>query len=147
MDVGGHPVRIAADVEVGTFLKPGVEFRAFLDHLVLDIDLFRLVAGKGEVELGKLAVFQEILPLKLIEEIIGVALIAEEEPVFPRGTEGRTMLDEGAEGSDPCARPDHDNRCAAIRGEAEIFVRLHEDRDVCARLRHIAEIGRANTFP
>jgi hypothetical protein len=52
VDVVGHADGIAADVEVGAFLQPGVEFRAVLDHAVLDVDLLRLVARERDVELG-----------------------------------------------------------------------------------------------
>ena len=94
-----------------------------------------------------MAVLQEILPLKLIEEIVGVALVAEEQPAFPGGAERRTVLDERAERRDPRPGADHDDGRIAIVRQAEILVRLDENRNVLTGFRDIREEGGADTFP
>ena len=44
MHVLGHAFGIAADVEVGPTVEPAPEFGSFLEHAVLDVDLFGLIA-------------------------------------------------------------------------------------------------------
>src|SRR3954469_21925974 len=49
VDVGGERLGIAADVEMGALLEPGIEVPGLLDHAVLDVDLTRPVAREGDV--------------------------------------------------------------------------------------------------
>src|SRR4051812_42968723 len=55
VDVGRERLGIAADVEMGAVLEPGVEIPGLLDHAVLDVDLARPiaigVAREGDVHL------------------------------------------------------------------------------------------------
>ena len=80
-DVLGHAGGVAADVEVGAALEPGVELGGVLLHAVLDVDLVGLVAGEGGVEAGEEAVLVHGEELVFVEEVEGAALLAEEEPV------------------------------------------------------------------
>src|SRR5690348_4298910 len=43
MDVPGHVVGVAADVQVRAFLQPGVEFPALLAQAVLDVGFSRIL--------------------------------------------------------------------------------------------------------
>src|SRR5690348_4915639 len=71
MDVPGHVVGVAADVQVRAFLQPGVELPALLAQAVLHVDLLRGVAREGEVEAVQPAALQGVLPLDLVEEVAG----------------------------------------------------------------------------
>src|SRR4051794_31765158 len=85
VDVAGHSPGVAADVEVGPLLEPTPELAGALAHPVLDVDLLGLVAREGGVEACKVAVLLELAQFGGVEEIGGLALIAEEKPVLARG--------------------------------------------------------------
>ena len=70
MDVLGHRLLVAADVEVRAVLEPGVELGAALPHAVLDVDLLRLIARERDVDPAQHAVLQERLPVELVEEVV-----------------------------------------------------------------------------
>src|SRR5690348_15792122 len=53
VDVGGHALGVAADVDVGARFEPAVELAAVLADAVLDVDLPALVAAEGRVEAGQ----------------------------------------------------------------------------------------------
>ena len=56
------------------------------------------------------------------------------------------VLDEGAERRDAGAGADHDDRRGAIGRQAEVLVRLDEDRHRVARFHEVREIGRADAL-
>ncbi len=87
-----------------------------------------------------------LLPLKLIEEIVSIMLIAEKQPVLPGCTDGGTVLHKRAEGRDPRPRTNHDHGGVTVGGEAEILVRLHEHRNALAGFRNIRKEGGAHPF-
>src|SRR4051812_24787863 len=49
VDVGGERLGVAADVEMGPLLEPGVEVPGLLQHAVLDVDLARAVPRESDV--------------------------------------------------------------------------------------------------
>ena len=134
----GHARGVAADVEVGAGLEPGVEFGCVLQHAVLDVDLFRLVAGEGEVEAGEHAGGLERGEFLAVEEIGGGLLVAEEEPVAALCAGGAALLEKGTERRNAGAGPDHDHGDVAAGGRAEGLVRMDEHTD---RARGEAALG------
>ena len=62
------------------------------------------------------AVLERVLPFELVEEIVGEAAVAEEQPAAARGAGGAALLHEGAERRDAGAGPDHDD--VAVRARA-----------------------------
>ena len=78
VDILGHARGIAADVEIGALLEPGVKFLGCLQHAVLDIDLLGLIAGEGGGELVQHALVLPCLQLLAVEEVGGGFLVTEE---------------------------------------------------------------------
>ena len=50
MNILGHAIGIAANIEIGPFLQPLVNVIGILDQAILDIDLKGLVSGKSEIQ-------------------------------------------------------------------------------------------------
>ena len=95
MHVTGHRLLIAADIEMRAVLEPREEVARLLVHAVLDVSLGAGIAREGNVEAGKNAFVQPLLPFDLVEEIAAEIALAEEEPRFaggcrePHAPEGR----------------------------------------------------------
>src|SRR5208283_4633855 len=68
MDVRGHGVDAAADVEVGPFLQPAVKLAALLQHAMLHVHLVALVAREGHVQPRQHAQFQPSQPFDLVQK-------------------------------------------------------------------------------
>ena len=98
VDVLGHPARVAADVDVGAVLEPAKQLSGLLEHAVLHVDLFGLVAGKGCGQARERAAGLPGLDLVAVDEIAIRALVAEKQPVAAPGAGCDPFLDEGAEG-------------------------------------------------
>ena len=144
VDVLGHARGVAADVEVRAGLEPGVEFDRVLEHAVLDVHLFRLVAGEGDVEPREIAGGLQFAQLILVEKVARGLLVAEEEPVLALGVGGAAFGEERAEGRDAGAGTDHDHRQVAIGRRAEGLVRVDEDADLAGGERALGEEGGAD---
>ena len=71
-------------------------------------------------------------------------LVSEEEPVLPFGSAGRTLFDEGAEGSDPGAGADHDDGRLVVLGEAEVVVVVEEDPDLVPDRDVVGDVARGD---
>src|SRR6185437_12392734 len=99
IDVLRHALFIAADVNMRAILYPAREFGATLPQAMLNIDLFRLVARERNIDLREIARFQVILPLELVEKIIGEVALAEKQPALALRSRRNTLLDKGAIGS------------------------------------------------
>ncbi len=56
------------------------------------------------------------------------------------------MFDEGAERSDARTRTDHDDGHGVVLRQAEMVVRLDENRDGVARFHEVRQIGRADAL-
>src|SRR5690349_19812201 len=84
VDVGSQPCRIAADVEVRAFLKPGEHVAGTLLEPLLNVNLSPAVgvpvAREGDIHTGKDSVLDERLPFGLVEEIGAEVALPEEEP-------------------------------------------------------------------
>ncbi len=125
-------------------LEPRPQLRRGLPHAVLHVDFLRLVARKGQVDSGQLALGEKPLPFAAVEIVRGFVLVAEKEPVAAGRAGGDALLHEGAEGRDARAGADHDDVLRRVGRQAE--VRLgHEHRDERLAARHaVGEEGRAD---
>ena len=147
MDVLGHRLLVAADVEMRAVLEPGEQLGAALPHAVLDVDLLGLIAREGDVEAGEQAVLQPLLPFELVQEIVGEVAIAEEQPVAPAGTCRLPLLQEGAKRRDAGAGADHDDRPVRIVRQAEVLVRLDVDLEPVADPQPLGDEARGDAAP
>src|SRR3954469_2631520 len=118
-----HPRRVAAEVEMGAFLAPGVEIAGALEHAVLDIGLVRAVAREGDVHAVEKAVLQPRLPFGLVKEVASKIALAEEQPGTAACAPRLALLKEGPIGGDSGAGADHDDGCIVPR-QSELLVRL-----------------------
>ena len=146
VDQGGfyvacHAGGVAADVEVCALLQPVPDFGGVFGDFVLDIDFVFALSAPCQVGTGKDAVFAVIAPFKLVEEVVGEALVAEDEPVFAVIAVGGALLHEGAEGGDACACAYHDDGGVAVGGQAEIGVGFDEDAYFAAFFKAFAQIA------
>src|SRR5436309_2960874 len=73
-------------------------------------------------------------------------LLPEEQPVAAGCAGRQTLVQQGAEGSYPSARPDHDDGSAAIDRQAEPMRLLYEYRDRNAIRNQIRKKRRTNPF-
>src|SRR5260370_9784001 len=94
LDVLGHALGIAADVEMSGFVEPRPERGRVLAHAMLKVDLLRLVARESKVELLEHAAALPIDDLVFVEKIRGAFLLAEEQPVGPLGAARLALLEE-----------------------------------------------------
>src|ERR1700738_1121768 len=101
VDVLGHRVGRAADVQLSPVLQPSPQLRASPAHQVLHIDLLLLVPGECQVKLGEQPVGVHRLDLVAVVEVSGGVLLAEEQPVGSGGAEGGSFLQGTAERGDP----------------------------------------------
>ena len=108
MDILGHAFGIAADVKVGSTIEPSPEFGPLLEHAVLDVDFLGLIAREGGGEFVEMTGFLSLGKFIAIKKIATGALVTKEEPIFPRMGVVLAVLEEGAEGGDASAGPDHD---------------------------------------
>ena len=118
VDIGGEMLGIAADVDVGAFLDPGIDVAGVLAQSVLDIDLVCSIAREGDIHTRQDPLLEEILPFGLVEKIRMEIALAEEQPGFSAGAPGFPFLNEGAIG----AR----RRCRRMRGRNQRIDRAHD---------------------
>ena len=137
----GHARGVAADVERGSTLEPGPEFRAVLQHEVLDVEFFLLVARPGDIELRKRAVRNVAFDFFLIEIVGGAVWITEEEPVFTFGGGGLAVFKKRAEGGDAGAGTDHDDIGVAVCRQAEGVIAVDVNARFCVACDPVREEG------
>src|SRR5690349_4882393 len=114
-----------------------------LPDAMLDVNLFRLVTRKGHVHACQHAVLESVLPLELIEEIVGELPIAEEQPVASTGCRGAALLYECPERGDAGARSDHDD-VALRRRQCEMPVRPKLDAHPIAACEPLGDMVRGD---
>src|SRR5713101_2242066 len=141
LDVLGHALGIAADIEVRAFLQPAPELGRVLAQAVLDVDLLGLVAREGEIEVGQHAAALPVEDLVLVEKIRGAFLIAEEQPVPALGAARLALLEKSPKRGNTGAGSDHDGRSIVVGRRREAVALLHEHRHDVARLGEIGEIA------
>src|SRR5882757_580415 len=76
---------------------------------MLYIDLLLLIAGKSRIDLRQYSCLYPVLDLRLVKEIRGEVLVAEEEPVLSAGACSIPFSQEATEGGDASAGADHDD--------------------------------------
>ena len=91
------------------------------------------------------AAVQRLLPIELVEEIMGERAIAEEQPAFAGRFGGAALLHEGTEWRDTGAGTDHDDVLVGRR-QAEMPVRLDLHPHVTATLETFGHVVRCNTL-
>src|SRR6266852_3699468 len=94
LDVLGHALGIAADIEMRAFVEPRPELGRVLAHAMLNVELLRLVTRESEIELFKHAAALPIDDLVLVEKIRDAFLLAEEQPVGSLGAARLALLEE-----------------------------------------------------
>ena len=122
-------------------LQPVPNFGGVFGDFVLDVHFVFALAAPRQVGTGEQAVFAEIYPFELVEEIVGKALVAEEKPVFAAVAVGAALLHEGAERRDTCTRAYHNDGGVAVFGEAEMRVGFDEDTHFAAFFQTCADIA------
>lgn len=122
-------------------MEPRPEFCALLEHEVLDVDFFFLIARPSEVKAETCG--GKFLEFVAVEEIRFFVRIAEEEPVAARCVGGLAFFEEGAERGNACAGADHDHVRCAVAGEAESWIVVDENTGFMA-VDAIREEGRAD---
>src|SRR5690606_29262412 len=95
VDVLGHALGVAADVEMGSTREPAPEFLVGFAHLVLHVDLGLAVAGPGEVEAVEETASLHREDLVTVEEVGGLVGIAEKEPVAALRPGRLALLEKG----------------------------------------------------
>ena len=140
-DIACHACGVAADVEVCALLQPVPNFGGAFGDFVLDVDFVFALSAPCKVGAGEEAVFAPFAPFELVEEVVGQALVAEEEPVFAAVAIGGALLHKGAEGGDACACADHDDGGIAVLWQAEVGVGFDKDVDFAAFFEAFAQVA------
>src|SRR5882672_7143998 len=109
LDVLGHSLAIAADVNVSALGKPSPQVAADLAHAVLHVDFLIAVARPGKREPGQHACRLHRGQFVLVKEVISAALVAEEQPISSAGSRRHALLKKGAERRNSGAGTDHDD--------------------------------------
>ena len=81
-----------------------------------------------------------------VEKIGGRATVAEEEPVAAFRADGRAFFEEGAEGGDAGAGPDHDHGGVWPGRGPEVFVGMNKDGDGLLRTGTVGEESGTDSF-
>src|SRR6266851_6380417 len=147
LDVLGHALSVAADVDVRAVGEPRPQIAADFAHAVLHVDFLAPVARPGEREPGQNAGRLHALELVLIEEIEIRALMAEEQPIAAGCLRCPTLLKKGAEWRNAGAWPDHDDRHARIGRQRESVRFLHVNLDGRAGFDTLGEVGGGHADP
>ena len=82
--------------------------------------------------------------LVAVEPVGCFVRVAKEEPVLPGGLRRLALLQEGSERGDAGAWAYHDDRCAQVLGEFEVFRRLEEHRNGSVAVDPVGQVGGAN---
>src|SRR5262249_6854370 len=138
-----HVLGVAADVEMRAVVEPIDEIVPRLPHAVLHVDLFGLIAREGEIDPAQRAIRERLLPFELIEEIVGEAAVAEEQPVASCRGGCTAFLYEGAERRDAGPRPDHDD-VLVRRRQREMPVRPQLDTQGLGLAQPVGDIARSH---
>ncbi len=93
---------------------------------MLHVDLFRLVTGKSRIEVREQSGMLVCLELLPVQKVGGAVLITEDKPVIARCSEGLAFLQEGPEGRDTGAWPDHDDWSVTMRRQSKSMRGLDE---------------------
>ena len=109
VNVFGHSLCVAADVEERTLVEPAPEFSTLFFHAVLYIDFFGLISGKRSGEFVKESGFLGSQEFIAVQEVGFLVLISEKEPIATRMAMDGTVLEKGPKRGDTGSRADHDH--------------------------------------
>src|SRR5215475_8013589 len=143
LHVLGHALGISADIEVGSGLKPAPQLRSRLQHAVLHVNLGTL-ARPGERKTGQRAIAEKAVELVAVEEILRLALMAEEQPGAALCACRPAVEEEGAKWGDAGPRTDHDDWPIAVRRQRKPVRLLDVDLDALTGIEPIGEQRRGD---
>ena len=103
-----------------------------LQHLVLHVDLVRLVSGEGGIEAGEVTIGEHRFQFLAIEKVGSRTAFAKEEPVAPGVAKRPPFVQKAAKRRDARAGTDHDDRRGSIWRKAKFVVRLDVNRQSLA---------------
>ena len=148
LDIGGHALGVAADVEVCAALQPRPQLGRLRPHAVLHVGLGRVgIARPGERQAGQHLTLLQAEEFVFIEEVAVLALVAEEQPRIARRLRRHPVVQEGAERRHAGARPDHDDRRRRIGRQGEVVGALDIDLERRARRDRARQEGRGDAQP
>ena len=139
--VARHAGGVAAHIDVRAFLQPLPDIGTGFLQLVLHIDLVLALSGPGQIGPGQQAALAVLQPFGLIQEVVGEALVPENQPVLSGGTRRTPLLHEGTERSHAGACADHDDGGVVVGRQAEIPVGFDEDAHVVIFFQQMAQIA------
>jgi hypothetical protein len=137
MNVFGHSLRVAADIEERTLVQPAPEFSTLFFHALLHIDFIGLISGKRGGEFVKESGFLGSQKFLAVQEIGFRVLISEEEPIATRVAMDGTVLEKASKRGDTSSRADHDH--VAIRGGK---MKMARGLDIDGDRRLVGQIGK-----
>src|ERR1700745_1773523 len=95
-------------------LQPCKNLLAMLQHSMLDIDLVRLITGKGGIKSSQCSGLLRLHNLVFVEKIAFGALFPEKKPILAASPGRQAFLEKRSERSDARSRTDHNNRSGWI---------------------------------
>src|SRR6185437_8602852 len=107
VNVARHALLVAAHVDVRAVLDPFEQLGAVLPQPLLHVDLFRLIARKGDVDARQRSVCEILLPLQLVEEVVGEVTLSKDQTALAGCAIFHAVFDEGAVGCNSGAGADH----------------------------------------
>ena len=99
LDVLGHSLGVATDIDMGALGQPAPEVAADLAHAVLHIELLVAIAGPGKRQTGQQTRGLHGIEFVPIKEIAIAALMAKEQPVLARRAGGLAIEEEQGAGA------------------------------------------------
>src|ERR1039458_2922452 len=142
-----HAGSIAADIEIGPALQPGIELRAVLCHPVLHVDLLFLVPRKCEVQPRQRPSLLHRGELLLIQKVVRMVLVAKEKPVIAGRANRLPLFQKRPERRHSRPRPDHDDWSRGVLRQLEVLVVREKDRQHRAYLRTLAQLPTGDALP
>src|ERR1039458_6499031 len=101
----GHRLGVAADVEMRAAVEPFDQIAALLPQSVLHVDFLGRVAREGDVHAGECAVLERLLPVELVEEIVGELAVAKNNQLRPFAAVARRSGTKARNGATPVPGP------------------------------------------
>src|SRR5215831_9959965 len=144
LHVLGHALGVTAYIDVGAVGEPSPQVAPHLAHAVLHVELLLAVARPGERQAREHARGLHAGELVLVEEVVVVALMAEEQPVAAGRLRSHALVQEGAERRDAGAGSNHDDGHGRIGREPEAMGTLHVDFESVAWPDALGEVGRCH---
>src|SRR5579872_1507828 len=147
LDVLGHPLGIAANIDVGTFSEPGPQLPADFAHAILHVKLLGAIARPRQRKARQQARGLHRVQLIRVEEVEIATLVAKEQPIAPRRAGGPAVEKECPERSNSGPRPDHDDGNLRIFRQRKAMGPLHIGGHLLAGFDALGQKGRSQAKP